>query len=321
MNPTTCGGRRSRGSKTRRRRHRISEGVSGGAVYAGVDGCVFVPALKSKGEGLLGLSKYTRANTKYVTKMFANSETVWKEKRGFDIMKSVDPRGEYTRTFYDMDAVPDLSSVLPTEKCMHPLHQGDKGMYIEYGGVSLDTLERQGKLSMYIKPILQGLKNLSNLFLKMSSKGIAHNDVHEGNILFDKTTNRVYLIDYTGIETDVKGVNLVGDMTRLLDVIQWVTISIQLKANPDCSEIITRFMETSKKIKHELDVKIVYNFINDYIPSVINFCSKDGAISRTSSDGKSSAASPPRIVSDGSHSSGSSRLRQHRKTRRKLHHM
>jgi serine/threonine protein kinase len=303
----------------------------GGAVYEGQDACVFVPALKSKGEGLLGLSKYTRSNTKYITKIFAQTPGVLNdksrnlkqeledEKTGYDIMKSVDPRGEFTRTFYDVTAVPDLKSILPTEHCMKDLSDESPGMYIEYGGVSIHSLDSQGKLSMYIKPILQGLKNMSNLFLKMSKKGINHGDVHEGNILFDKTTERVYLIDFSrirtrekdgegGLDDDPPRFNKNRDMIKLIDLIQWILVMIQHKTNKTCNDMIERFNNTAKRAKSSLDIQIMYNFINDFIPSLLNFCSADGAISRTSSDGKSSAASPPRLESDGSR--GSSRRRR-----------
>lgn len=225
----------------------------GGAAFAGTQGCVVIPALKSK-------SKYTRKNSKYITKLYfkrANSTT---DRAGADIMKRFDPTGEYTKSFYDHTEEPDLTTLTPEELeiCKHnPL--GTDYLYMENGGTAIELLP-PATVKQKLPQLLQGFSKLADFLKLMSDNGYAHDDVHEGNIVFDTATDKMYLIDF-GF---TKKTQLNNDMIRLMSVMRDMLETVPL------STAIDKFITIAATVKSTDNIIAIKRLIQDSVREIIS---------------------------------------------------
>lgn len=199
--------------KTRRRKLR-----KGGDAISGQQGCVIIPSL------LVDTQMRTR-NASHVTKIFYDANDFVEEKENNDlILSTIDPGGSFTSAKYSEEPV-DSRYLTPNELAACPKLKGQdttKLKYLNYKflGKSIDEIIQK---DMRITPetsraIIAALANLSVKVLYMNNDlGKFHNDMHEGNIMYNFTDEHAYLIDFAklasvpnsnGPLTDLEGIVL-----------------------------------------------------------------------------------------------------------------
>lgn len=261
-----------------RRRKRVRRG---GVVFEGSEGCVFTPELKSK-EGLFS-SKYPNRSGKFVTKIYVRPEDMKTEIQGIAIMKQVDPTGEYTKTFVDVDAKPDITTILPTEKCTKPISPSSPAVYMYYGGISIQALKKSG-LYLVLKDVLLGLSRLVPLFIKMSQLNIYHTDIQPGNLLFNRADKRVYLIDFTSMAIMPGVTDKSTDIRSLAAVIFDILRNYrrQLPAESKCGDLLDIILSKSvMNVSSTKDVDVIGMIITSTVESVVRTCLGSGGRRRT----------------------------------------
>ncbi len=252
--------------------------LTGGYVYEGSEGCVFVPELKSK-SGFLKSAKYSSRSGKFVTKIFLRDADLKAEIEGLKLMKTIDPTGEYSKTFFDINETPDLSSKLPTENCTKAISDKSPTIYMYYGGISLQALRKNGKLNEVIKPVLVGLSKLGDLFVKMAKSNIFHKDIQPGNFLFNKQESKVYLIDFTAMSVIPGITDKAIDIRDLALVIFNILTDYrkQVMADSSCGDTLDFILTKSKKdILASKDPEVINTIIVSSVDSVMRTCFKGG---------------------------------------------
>jgi hypothetical protein len=253
----------------------------GGTVFEGSEGCVFTPELKSK-DGLF-ISKYPTRSGKFVTKIYVRPEDMKTEIQGIGLMKQVDPTGQYTKTFVDIDTKPDIKSILPTEQCTKPINADSPALYMYYAGVSLQSLKKAG-LYLVLKDVLLGLSNLVPLFTKMSELNIYHTDVHPGNLLYNRADKRVYLIDFTSMKLMPGVTDKSTDIRSLAIVIFNILVNYrrQIQSDSKCGNLLDIILSKSAdNVAATRDVEVIGTIITSTVTSVVATCLSTGGRKRT----------------------------------------
>jgi len=261
--------------KTHKRKYK------GGTVFEGSEGCVFTPELKSK-NGVFS-SKYPTRSGKFVTKIYVRPEDMKTEIQGIALMKQVDPTGQYTKTFIDVDSKPDITSILPTEKCTKPITANSPALYMYYGGISIQALRKSG-LYLVLKDVLLGLSNLVPLFIKMSELNIYHTDVQPGNLLYNRADKRVYLIDFTSMKLMPGVTDKSTDIRSLANVIFNILMNYKTQIQPDskCSDLLDIILSKSiQNVSSTKDVEVIGTIITSTVSSVIATCMPRGGRRKT----------------------------------------
>jgi serine/threonine protein kinase len=203
--------------RTRRRHFR------GGDAISGQQGCVIVPSL------LVDTKMRTR-NANYVTKIFFKDQYFEDEKKSNDlVLSSIDPRGTFTSAAYTttpVDATPKESA-----SCEDLKGKDIKTLkYLNYkflGKSIADIINNDMKITTDLsRAIIAGIANLSVKLLYMNNNlKKFHNDIHEGNIMFNFKEEHAYLIDFGGLsDTPING-NQLTDFQGLVTVLRLFAIS------------------------------------------------------------------------------------------------
>lgn len=92
---------------------------------------------------------------------------------------------------------------------------------LELDKVAGATLENwKGNLSKEDKDFISG--ELIKIFRRLQSKNVVHGDINESNILYDKESKRVYLIDFEFAKIEVSNRDLTGPNWGIIHVIKWL---------------------------------------------------------------------------------------------------
>lgn len=258
--------------------------LRGGVVYEGSEGCVFVPELKST-KTLFTSPKYANRSGKFITKIYRRPEDLKSELRGIALMKQVDPAQEYTKTFIDTDAKPDITSIdSKTEKCSKPLTANSPALYMYYNGVSLQALKKRGIFNEVLKPVLAGLARLTTLFVKMAKYNVIHGDIQPGNLLYNKEDHNVYLIDFTSMQVLPGLTDKTSDIKSLSIVITDILITYKKSqlVGSKCETVLTQILDDMyPKIKASNDVEAIQTIIVNSINIVLKNCFTGGTRNKT----------------------------------------
>lgn len=249
--------------------------LRGGLVFEGSEGCVFSPELKSTGT-LLSTAKYPNRSGRFITKMYRRPEDLKSELRGIAIMKQIDPAQEYTKTFIDTGAKPDVTSIDPqSEKCTKPISSDSPALYMYYTGLSIKTLRQRGILNEVLKPVLAGLSRLSEIFVKMARLNVVHGDIQSGNILYNREDGKVYLIDFTSMQVLPGLTDKTADIKALSAIIRDLLFSYRKSQMVDstCETIVTQILdEITPKIEASNDVEAIQTVLVNSIDIVLKKC-------------------------------------------------
>ena len=173
----------------------------GGMAVSGGEGCVIIPSLLST-----GIFKVTRNKT-YVTKLFYDETIYNKEKGNNDIINAFDPTNLFTSVKYDEKPI-NYKQLTPDERvvCTKNIKNGaplESLKYLNYifGGQSLFYCgEHMSEMSNEKSDsIFNAIANLMPHVIAMNQNGLYHNDLNDGNILYNQTTKKACLIDFSGL--------------------------------------------------------------------------------------------------------------------------
>lgn len=140
-----------------------------------------------------------KRNKNSVGKVFEYPETMESEQSFLEIMRTIDPHGEFTLPYQgSCTTVSTFRKNDQIEMCsfIHPGYRYQQ-LLIPYGGKSLKEwmMSKKGtfntfmKMMQRMKPILEGLQRMKDMF------GYVHQDIKPDNILFHK--GKLYLIDFS----------------------------------------------------------------------------------------------------------------------------
>ena len=207
--------------KTRRRKIKY-----GGDAISGEQGCVIVPSL------LVDSAMRTR-NANYVTKIFYSDKNFEEEKANNDlILKTIDPRGSFTSVKYTTTPV-DARYLTPKEldSCSQLKGKDIKTLkYLNYkflGKSIADIVNNDMKITADLsRAIISAIANLSVKVLYMNnSLKKFHNDLHEGNIMYNFKEEHAYLIDFAGLSETPINNNELTDFQGLVTAMRLLAIS------------------------------------------------------------------------------------------------
>lgn len=255
---------------------RRTKRIKGGDVFEGSEGCVFVPELVSNE---LLLKKYPKRSGKFITKVYRRQEDLITELKGIALMKQIDPTGQYTKTFVDNTTRPDLTSISPNEDCTKPIKNDSPALYMYYGGVSISSLKKTGKLNEVLRPVILGLARLGDLFVNMDKFHIYHSDVQPGNLLYNMQDRNVYLIDFTGVQQLPKISDRSIDIKSLASVIFTLISEYQEKIMSDtnCYKTLAFLLDKNKElIDRTTDVAVIDTILKSTVDSFVKTCFSGG---------------------------------------------
>lgn len=254
--------------KTRRRKLR------GGDAIEGAQGCVIIPSL------LIDSAMRTR-NTAYVTKIFFKDQDFEEEKSHNDmVISKIDPRGSFTSAKYTTTPI-NLKLLTPAEiqKCGQ-LKGKDitqlKFLNYKYLGKSIhDIVNTDMKIDVKTsQAIISAVSNLGVKLLYMNNElGMYHNDVHEGNIMFNFKEDFAYLIDFGGLAPQPANKNPMTDFQGLVTALRLFAISVagQGKLPSRLLEVLNAFIKdaslTFNRVTEEEPVQArqhISKFLSDF---------------------------------------------------------
>jgi len=136
------------------------------------------------------------SDNRKVSKLFRERGQADKEKVTHKHVSDIDPNGEFTVKLYEICDVP--SNIFPDlEKCKNwepsELSKDQiKQIVYEYGGVSLSRAAR------HVDPVIlfKGFETILKGLIVLDRKGWAHLDIKPDNIVYNKDTNKMSLIDF-----------------------------------------------------------------------------------------------------------------------------
>lgn len=164
-------------------------------VGRGSYGCVYRPPMPCK-------NKKPIPNT--IGKIFANQTDEEDEKDAYSEMDKINTNNEFTPKSYGSCFVADKLTTKEKkelQECDLGISFGSSQFIMEDGGSDLDSSNL---------PFFEVLKNAGNIFeglVKMEQMGFSHNDIKGLNIVYNKNTGRLLLIDF-------------GLMTRYKDILE-----------------------------------------------------------------------------------------------------
>lgn len=256
--------------KTRKRRI-----YKGGEAIEGAQGCVIIPSL------LVDSAMRTR-NTAYVTKIFFNDNDFAEEKSHNDmIISKIDPRGTFTSAKYTTNPI-DLKRLTPQEvQSCGQLKGKDitklKFLNYRYLGKSIhDIVNTDMKIDAKLsQAIIASVANLAVKILYMNNDlGMYHNDVHEGNIIFNFKEDYAYLIDFGGLSPQPANKNPLTDFQGLVTALRLLSISAveQNRLPSKLKDLLSSFIKDSSltltRASEFTDVKqareLVSKFLTDF---------------------------------------------------------
>lgn len=208
--------------KTRRRKIK-----HGGDAISGEQGCVIIPSL------VVDSAMRTR-NTSYVTKIFYKDEDFEEEKANNDmILSTIDPLGTFTSVKYTTTPV-DARYLTPKElDACEQLKGRDlktvKYLNYKFLGKSISDIVRSDmKITPAVsKGVITAVANLSVKLLNMNNTlGKFHNDLHEGNIMYNFKEEHAYLIDFAGLSETPIGDNQLTDFQGLVTAMRLFVTSV-----------------------------------------------------------------------------------------------
>lgn len=149
---------------------------------SGLEGCVIIPSLKNDN------------NSGYVTKLFYTKSSKDKEIQALELFKSshLDDSQEYTITEYDETPI-----TIPTDiskKCNGKV--SNLFVNYRYGGVPIQSIQDNPVNVVILKSVINSLIPISKFIQSINSRGYYHNDLHSGNIVYNDTTKKSYIIDF-----------------------------------------------------------------------------------------------------------------------------
>jgi serine/threonine protein kinase len=221
----------------------------GGMSIQGAQGCVTIPSL------VVDRGTQTR-NANYITKLFFTEIDFNEEKSHNDkVLASVDPTGQFTSAAYDTKPI-DIKRIRPeeTEEC--PSLKGLDLSKLKYMNMKFLGRSMQSIIDKVVQYKTSDVRNLMNALAKlaqhvydMNVKDFYHNDIHPGNVMYDKNLKKAYLIDFgfLGEPKRTKLIDLQGlvSMTRVL-LTQIVNSKTDL--TPSLKELITQFIKRSGNV-------------------------------------------------------------------------
>lgn len=263
--------------KTRRRRF-----YKGGDAIEGEQGCVIIPSL------LVDAAMRTR-NTSYVTKIFFKDSDFEEEKSHNDmIMRKVDPKGTFTSVKYTTTPI-DLRRITPQELSSCSQLKGKditklKFLNYKYLGKSIDEIVKTDMKidSKTSQAIIAAIANLSVKLMYLNNDlKLFHNDIHEGNIMFNFKEDYAYLIDFGRLSEQPISGNALTDFQGLVTAARLFATSVagQKKLPPRQLELLESFIKDSSlslnrtadeapEASRELIVKFLTDFSLKYTTSV-----------------------------------------------------
>lgn len=255
--------------KTRRRKLR------GGEAIEGAQGCVVIPSL------IVDKAMRTR-NTSYVTKIFFKDNDFAEEKAQNDmVMSKIDPRGTFTSAKYTTTPI-DLTRISPQEiQSCSQLKGKDlrtlKFLNYKYLGKSIhDIVNTDMKINPKLsQSIISAIANLAVKILYMNNDlGMYHNDVHEGNIMFNFKEDFAYLIDFGGLSPQPANKNPLTDLQGLVTTVRLLAISAvgQNQLPSKLKDLLNSFIKDSSltltRASQYTDVKqareLISKFLTDF---------------------------------------------------------
>ena len=153
-------------------------------IAEGAYGCVYSPALPCS-------RKTITKRDSTVGKVFGNKEDAINEFNNMEIVRGIDPNGEFSVPFRGKCEI----SAAKADHCglMIEGPYGSQLMY-DYGGTSLHDVIRMGGYD--IVSMLPGLAKIANGLHQLSKAGFVHRDVKESNIVWDSKQETMRLIDF-----------------------------------------------------------------------------------------------------------------------------
>ena len=211
-------------NKMKTRKNRLRRG---GDAKEGAQGCVIIPSL-------LVDTKMKSRNTSYVTKIFFKDKDYEEEKSHNDVViTTVDPRNSFTSANYTTTPV-DLRYLTPAElKQCSQLKGLDVGklkyLNYKYLGKSLhEIVDSDMKIELSVcKSIIIAVSNLATKILYLNNDlKLFHNDVHEGNIMYNFKEEHSYLIDFGGMSPTPNNGNQSTDLQGLISSLRLLVTSV-----------------------------------------------------------------------------------------------
>lgn len=157
-------------------------------------GCIFKPIVTCKHE-----KKLPRDT---IGKVFIDYSEFDIEKTIQEKIKVIDPKNEFTLPLYDVCDIKKFSQHDNVEKCTLISNNNDKineypQLIYKYGGIDLKNIIKNDLgnvkkfMDLFVKfrPIFVGIK-------KMINANYIHQDIKPPNILYNKKTKKIYLIDF-----------------------------------------------------------------------------------------------------------------------------
>jgi serine/threonine protein kinase len=261
----------------RTRKNRLRRG---GDAIAGMQGCVIIPSL------LVDVKMKTR-NTSYVTKIFFKDEDYDEERAHNDmVISTIDPRNSFTSANYTTTPV-DLRYLTPSElKSCGKLKGVDlttlKYLNYKYLGKSLDEIVNTNmKIDLTTcKNIIIATSNLATKILYLNNDlKLFHNDVHEGNIMYNFKEEHAYLIDFGGLSSKPNNGNESTDLQGLISSLRLLVTSVvnQKKLLQRYIDMLSSFLKDSSlvlvrssEIKDPVESRsLIIKFLTDFSLSFV----------------------------------------------------
>ncbi|NBP66078.1 MAG: hypothetical protein EBU66_15630, partial [Bacteroidetes bacterium] len=166
-------------------------GKKGGEFIAsGTYGCVFAPPIKCNRKP----SKLPKENV--VGKVYSDDEEIKEERKSYEIMKKIDPKGKFSLPFYGVCKLNIKNAVLSDkiDKCGHieSFKKDYQQLLSEFGGLELKNAMKTVELYDLIPAFYELFKGLD----VMIKAGYCHKDIKGPNILYNLDTKKIVFADY-----------------------------------------------------------------------------------------------------------------------------
>jgi serine/threonine protein kinase len=255
----------------------------------GVSGCVVKPRFRCKNESL---RKYKRAKDE-VGKIMITAEAK-QEEMYMENIKNLDPLDLFTVGIKEV-CTPKISPYhlrkkLIKQKCspttlMSNMYSEIRQVISKYGGISVNQSETK-TFTKSLKEITKSQKEIYSILttefiriiygiLEIQKRGLCHLDLHVGNVLWNKKSCELRIIDFINVNTGTFMVDLKRLPTLIQTYSKYFTTHIYTQYPPELS-IIGFF---SSRFKHDgiYPIKILSN----ELPLSIVNAFEDGAEGRS----------------------------------------
>lgn len=163
-------------------------------ISQGTYGCAYYPVLPCDPKSSSPKSSLKKEK---IGKIFKNHRDFEYEKKIIEMLKQIDPKNKWTVKYFGSCYIDTSANMSEINKCNDINDTTNlEQILLQHGGIDLFEFVNSSKqqtnfdelISLFL-PIFKGINDLNN-------SGYYHLDIKPSNILYDDTSNKLYLIDF-----------------------------------------------------------------------------------------------------------------------------